>query len=122
MKAAGALACLFLAGAAPAAALDGAALYVARCGTCHATEAGAPDKPGPNLAKLIGRPVAGDPRFDYSPAMRAARGKAPAWTEARLADFLADPEEMFPGLWMGANGLRDAGERAEIVRFLAGLR
>ncbi|MBL8808033.1 MAG: c-type cytochrome [Rhodospirillales bacterium] len=113
---------LILAGHGPAAAADAASLYAARCGTCHALDPAAPEKPGPNLAGLVGRPVAADPRFDYSPALRAARGKAPAWNETRLAEFLADPEEMFPGLWMGANGMRDPGERAEIVKFLAGRR
>jgi cytochrome c len=33
--------------------------------------------------------------------------------------LLADPEAMFPGLWMGANGLRDAGDRAAVAAFLA---
>jgi cytochrome c len=122
MRAAAAAALLLACAAAPAAALDAAALYEARCATCHALDPAAAEKPGPNLAGLVGRPVAGDARFDYSPALRAARATAPAWTEARLVEFLADPEEMFPGLWMGANGLRDPAERAEIVKFLSGSR
>jgi len=40
------------------------------------------------------------------------------WDEAMLERFLADPEEMFPGLWMGNNGLRAAEDRAAVAAFL----
>jgi len=109
-------------GAASAAAQDGRALFEARCASCHATEADAPERPGPNLAGIVGRAFAADPRFDYSPAMRRARAAAPAWDEERLARFLEDPEAMVPGLWMGGNGLGQAGERAAVVAFLRNAR
>ena len=101
--------------AAPALAQDGRAAFEARCASCHAAVASAPPGPGPNLAGLAGRRVAGDLRFDYSPALRAAEG---AWTAERLSEFLEDPEEMFPGLWMGGNGVRDAAARRAIVDYL----
>ena len=41
-------------------------------------------KPGPQLAGVIGRPVAGDPAFDYSPVLRAARDKGEVWTKDKL--------------------------------------
>jgi cytochrome c len=97
----------------------GRAVFDARCASCHALEAGRDGLPGPNLAGLVGRGVAGDSAFDYSPALEAARGRA-AWNTATLDRFLADPEAMFPGLWMGENGVRDAAERAAVVRFLTG--
>lgn len=103
----------------PAAAQDGRALFAERCASCHSVEAGAAEKPGPNLAGLIGRPVGGDPRFDYSPALRLSRAQALVWDAERLARFLDDPEAMFPGLWMGANGLDDPAARAALVAFLA---
>jgi cytochrome c len=40
------------------------------------------------------------------------------WNAPMLERFLADPEEMFPGLWMGANGLRTAEDRAAVVDYL----
>ena len=52
--------------------------------------------PGPNLAGLIGRKVAGDPNFDYSPVLRQARDEGRVWTLEALETFLADPEAMFP--------------------------
>lgn len=99
----------------PALAQDGRAAFEAHCASCHAAEASAPPGPGPNLAGLSGRRIAGDARFDYSPILREAHG---TWTAERLAEFLDDPEEMFPGLWMGGNGVRDAATRRAIVDYL----
>jgi cytochrome c len=101
--------------AGPAAAQDGRAVFEARCASCHALVAPAAPMPGPALAGLAGRRVGGDPGFDYSPALRAAEG---AWDAARLDRFLADPEEMFPGLWMGGNGIDHAAQRRALVEFL----
>jgi cytochrome c2 len=52
--------------------------------------------PGPNLAGLIGRKVAGDEKFDYSPVLQQAREQGRVWTVEALEMFLADPEAMFP--------------------------
>jgi cytochrome c len=86
-----------------------------QCAACHALANDAGRKPGPQLFELIGRPVADDPAFDYSPALRAGRDKGEVWTEERLALFLSDPEAMYPGTWMGSPPIRDARLRAELV-------
>ncbi|MBR0670921.1 c-type cytochrome [Neoroseomonas soli] len=101
--------------ASPALAQDGRAAFETRCASCHAAETSAPPGPGPNLAGLSGRRIAGDARFDYSPTLRGASG---TWTAERLSEFLDDPEEMFPGLWMGGNGVHDAATRRAIVDYL----
>ena len=105
---------------APAAAAeaDGRAVFEARCASCHAAAAGAPPGAGPNLAGVVGRRVGGDPGFDYSPVLEEARQEGRVWDTALLERFLADPEEMFPGLWMGNNGLRAVGDRAAVAAFL----
>src|SRR5215203_1404105 len=46
------------------------------CQACHALTKDAGQKPGPQLVGVIGRPVAGDPAFDYSPVLKEARAKA----------------------------------------------
>jgi len=51
--------------------------------------------------------------------LRKARDESIAWDEARLNKFLADPADMFPGLWMATRGIDDAAERGALVRFLA---
>lgn len=88
------------------------------CRACHSLERGAPAMAGPNLAGLIGRPVAGDPEFDYSPALRQARADGRVWTPELLDRFLVDPEAVFPGLWMTFRGLKDANDRAALIGFL----
>lgn len=69
----------------------------------------------------MGRPVASDPAFDYSPALRSAREAGDVWDTARIARFLEDPEEMYPGLWMGGNGLRSETDRRVVVEWLTSL-
>ena len=100
-----------------AAAQDGAALF-APCRACHSLDPAAKVMPGPNLAGLIGRKVAGDPAFDYSPVLRQAREEGRIWTREALEAFLADPEAMFPAMWMSAQGIRDAAERKALARFI----
>jgi len=90
------------------------------CQACHALTRDAGQKPGPQLAGLIGRPVAGDPAFDYSPALRSARDKGDVWTRERLEDFLTDPEAMYPGQWMGSPPIRDARQRTDLLCVLGG--
>lgn len=102
----------------PAAAGDGAAVFAARCSSCHSDRVGETGLPGPNLHGLAGRRLGGDPAFAYSPAFEAATG---TWDAARLDAYLADPEEAVPGSWMGiGNAVRDPRERAAVVRHLLG--
>ena len=51
--------------------------------------------------------------------LRKANADGLRWDAERLDRFLADPAEMFPGLWMSIRGIEDAGERKALVRFLA---
>ena len=51
--------------------------------------------------------------------LRKARDDGLRWDAPRLESFLADPAEMFPGLWMSMRGIEDAAERQALVRFLA---
>ena len=109
---------LVIPAAAPAAADDGGERRFAPCRACHSLDPAARGLPGPNLAGLIGRKIGGDPGFDYSPVLRKARDDGLRWDAARLEAFLADPAEMFPGLWMSMLGIEDAAERQTLVRFL----
>jgi cytochrome c len=90
------------------------------CLACHALTRDAGVKPGPQLAGVLGRGVAGDPAFDYSPAMRAGRDKGDVWTRDKLDLFLSDPELMYPGQWMGSPPIRDAKLRADLLCVLGG--
>jgi cytochrome c len=113
------LACLLLVLAPVAATADEGEKSFTPCRACHSLDPADQGLPGPNLFGLIGRKVGGDGAFDYSPALRKAYGDGLRWDAARLDRFLADPAEMFPGLWMSIRGVEDAAERAALVRFIA---
>jgi len=104
---------------APLAAEESGAHLFAPCRACHSLDPAERRLPGPNLAGLIGRRIGGDAAFDYSPVLRKARDESLHWDARRLDAFLADPAEMFPGLWMSMRGIEDAAERQALVRFLA---
>ena len=112
------LACLLTATSSARADEVGARLFEP-CRACHSLDPAARGLPGPNLSNLLSRKVGGDGAFDYSPVLRKARDDGITWDEARLNKFLADPAEMFPGLWMATRGIDDATERGALVRFLA---
>jgi cytochrome c len=112
------LACLMLASTSAGAEEAGARQFEP-CRACHSLDPAARGLPGPNLAGLIGRKVGGDGAFDYSPVLRKARDEGLVWDETRLDAFLADPAEMFPGLWMATRGIDDDADRRALVRFLA---
>jgi cytochrome c len=101
----------------PAMAEDGAQAFTP-CRACHSLDPAERGLPGPNLSGLVGRAVAGNADFDYSPVLRKARDEGLRWDTKRLETFLADPAGMFPGLWMSMRGIEDAAERQALVRFL----
>lgn len=103
--------------ATPVAADSGEQLF-APCRACHSLDPAERGLPGPNLNGLLGRPVGGDPNFDYSPVLKKARGDGLTWDARRLDAFLIDPAEMFPGLWMATRGVEDATDRKALVEFL----
>jgi cytochrome c len=90
------------------------------CKACHALSRDAGQKPGPQLVGVIGRPVAGDPAFDYSPVLRRAHDAGEIWTKDKLDLFLGDPEAMYAGTWMGSPPIRDAMQRAQLLCVLGG--
>ena len=104
---------------ASAAAEENGARAFTPCRACHSLDPAERGLPGPNLSGLIGRAVAGNADFDYSPVLRKARDEGLRWDTKRLETFLADPAGMFPGLWMSMRGIEDAAERQALVRFLA---
>jgi cytochrome c len=86
-----------------------------RCGACHDWSKGGPNKIGPNLYGVIGRPKAMHPGFDYSPAMKAKGGN---WTYADLFTFLRQPAAFVPGTKMTFAGLPRMQDRLNVIAFL----
>lgn len=72
---------------------------------------------GPALRGIAGRKAAGDAKFGYSQAMRAA---SLTWDEATLDKFLAAPRDVVPGTTM-VLATPDASERKAIIAYVLAL-
>lgn len=91
-----------------------------RCFACHSID---PDEKaklqGPSLYKIIGRPAAAVPGFEYSDAMRRKGANGLVWNAETLDRYIADPENVVPGTNMSVPPLRDEQERADLLVYLA---
>lgn len=85
------------------------------CKACHTVAEGGKNSTGPNLWAVVGRPSAAVEGFKYSDAMLALGG---LWDAATLQAFLADPKGTVPGTKMAYAGLKDAGDRANLIAWL----
>lgn len=90
-------------------------LLFIQCRACHDVQAGQPDKVGPNLAGILGRKVAAQPGFGYSPALRAASF---IWDRASLDRWLEKPSAVVPGNAMAFAGITEAKDRAALLTYL----
>src|SRR5215470_14005036 len=91
-----------------------------RCFSCHSVDPNETAKlQGPSLYRIIGRPAAAIPGFEYSPAMRKMGAAGLVWDAATLDRYVADPDALVPGTAMSAPPLRDEQERADLLTYLA---
>ena len=89
----------------------GEAVY-GRCLACHAL---ARDRVGPRHCGLFGRRAGSVPGFAYSKVMRES---GIVWNEATLDRFLENPTAVVPGTTMGYAGIKEAGERRDLIAYL----
>jgi cytochrome c len=92
-----------------------------KCLACHSVESGETNLPGPNLAGILGRPIAAEPGFAYSDGLRDLALREGAWRPDLLDRFLQAPEDVAPGTYMGFLGLGE-DERRSLVAFLGATR
>jgi len=87
----------------------------ARCEQCHDLSKGGPNKIGPNLWGVVGRPRASHPGFEYSSAMKSKGG---SWSYDELFKFLKSPGSYIPGTKMSFAGLRSSQDRVSLIAYL----
>ncbi len=90
-----------------------------KCYACHSVGNEGGYTAGPPLGGIVGRRIAAQPNFDYSPAMERYAAKRKVWSRAALDAFLADPLKEAPGNEMGFFGMRDPSERKALIDWLA---
>ncbi len=100
------------AGPSAAALARGEQVYT-RCAACHAIEA---NRTGPLHCGLFGRRAGSAAGFEgYSPALKRS---GIVWNERSLDRFLRAPFDAVPGTAMGYAGVKDDGERADLIAWL----
>src|SRR5690606_67584 len=91
------------------------------CIACHTFEEGGATRVGPNLWDVVGRPIASVEGFNYSEALQEHAAEAGEWSFAELDAFLAAPRDHVPGTTMTFAGIRDEGQRADLIAYLRSL-
>jgi len=86
------------------------------CAVCHSLEPGDNSRAGPTLNGIFGRPIATEPGYAFSPALRALDI---IWNPQTVAElFEHGPEAYTPGSRMPEQRLTDPQDRAALTDFL----
>lgn len=88
-----------------------------RCIACHSLKQGE-HKMGPSLHNIIGRQIATQQKFNYSPAMKS---KNFVWSNEMLSQFLTNPVDVVPGTVMPFAGIKKQKQRDGIICYLNSL-
>ncbi len=94
------------------------AAAVRKCQSCHNFGEGEPNKQGPVLYGVVGRPEGGVPGFAYSDILLSYNAEGRTWSYDSLDHFLTRPADYAPGTKMNFAGVRSAEERADILAYL----
>src|SRR6266851_7856296 len=85
------------------------------CVACHSLEPNR-NMTGPSLAEVWNRKSGSLPSFPrYSPALKSA---GIIWNDDTLEEWIKDPQHFIPENTMTFPGMKDAGQRADLLAFL----
>jgi len=86
------------------------------CSSCHGFEKGELSPAGPSLYGIAGRKVGS---LDSYPYTQALASQTVNWTVKQFDDFIASPQDVFPGTGMAYSGLKNSEDRDALIIFLA---
>jgi cytochrome c len=90
-----------------------------KCESCHDFSENGPNKIGPNLYGVVGRPIASHAGFSYSADLSAHASET--WTYAKLNQWITNPRSFAAGTKMTYAGDTDDSDRANIIAYLSTL-
>lgn len=93
-----------------------------QCRACHTPDQGAPNRVGPNLWGVVGRPAASIESFRYSANMRELAGQGHSWTEDNLRAYLTNPKAVVPRGTMSFAGIRNETQLTDLIAYLSTLK
>jgi cytochrome c len=89
------------------------------CLACHDFTKGGPNKVGPALYDVVGRPMGSAAGFAYSDGFKAMGSKA--WDYDALSTWLKKPSEFVKGTKMAFSGIAKDEDRANVLAYLGSL-
>ena len=96
-------------------ATRGQRVFNQQCRACHTLEKDGAQTAGPNLHGLFGRKAGTAAGYEFSDAMKKS---GIVWDDATLTDYNRDPKAKVPGTKMVFNGVKNAGQLADLVAYL----
>jgi cytochrome c len=105
-----------LAGGNPAA---GQKIYNSRCLTCHSAQKGGPNRLGPLLFGIMGKPAGTLPGYAYSKPLKNSHF---VWSDDNLRKWLKQPNQTLPGTRMAFAGLGSPQQIEDLIAYLHTLK
>ena len=96
-------------------AAKGQRVFNQQCRACHTLEKDGAQTAGPNLHGVFGRKAGTAAGYEFSDGMKKS---VIVWDEATMADYNRDPKAKVPGTKMVFNGVKNAGQLADLVAYL----
>lgn len=93
----------------------GQRVFNQQCRACHTLDKGGAQTAGPNLHGVFGRKAGTAEGYASSDAMKAS---GIVWDDTTMAEYNRDPKGKVPGTKMVFNGVKQAGQLADLVAYL----
>lgn len=86
------------------------------CASCHGIAEGEMSPAGPSLFGVAGRKVGGLAAYPYTRSLAQSKKY---WTTTHFRDFIASPQEVYPGTGMAFAGIKTLEDREAITAYIA---